>query len=104
MGPHLDETDARSLTRHIVHALRSLGAHVEHFGVHLDRDGFTFRALINGRDVWVRTGQGNFQYQAVAVELFNQALHHAEEFTNPELTITAPSEKDTWQTRASTRA
>lgn len=90
MGPHLDERDARSLTRQIVHELRSLGAHVETFGVSLKREGFTFRATINGADVWVRTGQGNFQYQAVAVEMLNEALHHAQEFAQPDLRITAP--------------
>jgi hypothetical protein len=89
MGPHLDERDARSLARHIVHELRSLGGHVEHFGVSLKHEGFTFRATINGADVWVRTGQGNFTYKAVAVELLNEALHHAREFADPELRITA---------------
>lgn len=77
MGLHLDEKDARSLARHIVHALRDLGAHVESFGVHLEREGFYFRAVINGRDVWVQTGQGNFKYQDVARDLFHAALQPA---------------------------
>ena len=87
MGPHLDEKDARSLARHVVHALRSLGAHVESFGVHLEQEGFIFRAVINGHDVWVQTGQGNFEYARVAAELHNAALHHAREFSHPELEI-----------------
>jgi hypothetical protein len=87
MDPHLDERDARALARHIVGELRAMGGHVETFGVHLEREGFYFRATINGRDVWVRTGQGNFTYQAVAAELLNAALYHAGEYAEPELTI-----------------
>jgi hypothetical protein len=88
MGLHLDERDARSLARHIVHHLQSLGARVTNFGVHLEREGFTFMAEVNGRaPVWVQTGQGNFTYEAVAAELLNAALHHGHEFTNPELEI-----------------
>ena len=85
--PHLDERDARLLARQVVHHLRALGAHVTQLGVHLEREGFYFRATINGSDVWVRTGQGNFRYEVVAAELLNAALHHAPEFSNPELTI-----------------
>jgi hypothetical protein len=87
MTPHLDEADARKLTRGIVAQLVAMGAHVHEFGISLKGEGFTFRAVINGRDVWVRTGQGNFTYEAVAAELLNEALHHAAEFSNPELTI-----------------
>jgi hypothetical protein len=87
MGPHLDEKDARTLTRQIVHALRRLGVIVTEFGISLKREGFIFRACINGHDVWMRTGQGNFTYQAVAAELANEALHHAAEFATPELRI-----------------
>lgn len=87
MDPHLDERDARSLARHIVHHLRAIGADVTRMGVHLEREGFYFRATINGSDVWVRTGQGNFRYEQVAAELLNAALHHAREFSHPELTI-----------------
>lgn len=88
MTPHLDEQDARTLVGHVVHHLRALGAHVETVGVHLEREGFYFRAVINGRDVWVQTGQGNFRYEQVAAELLNAALHHADDFETPELTIT----------------
>ena len=94
MGLHLDERDARTLTRHIVEHLLKLGARVESFGVHLEREGFYFRAVINGSDVWVRTGQGNFRYEAVAAELLNEALFHAQEFVNPELKIVAEPTKD----------
>lgn len=88
MDPHLDEQDARTLVRHVVHHLRKIGAHVTECGVHLELEGMYFRATINGSDVWVRTGQGNFRYEAVAAELLNEALHHAAEFLNPELTVT----------------
>lgn len=87
MGPHLDERDAKKLVGHIVESLLKLGARVTACGVHLETEGFYFRATINGADVWVRTGQGNFRYDAVAAELLNEALHHAAEFANPELTI-----------------
>lgn len=85
--PHLSESDGRLLARRIMQHLLALGAHVTAFGVSLKREGFIFRAVINGRDVWVRTGQGNFRYEAVAAELLNEALHHAEDFANPELEI-----------------
>lgn len=88
MGLHLDEKDARALTRHIVHELRALGAHVDQFGVHLEKEGFYFRALINGRDVWVQTGQGNFQYDRVAAELYHAALQPPEATLRAEI-ITA---------------
>jgi len=92
MDPRLDEADARKLSRGIVAKLVGLGAHVQNFGVSLRHEGFTFVAEINGRPpVWVRTGQGNFTYEAVAAELLNEALHHAAEFANPELTIVSPS-------------
>jgi hypothetical protein len=91
MGPHLDEKDANALARHITEHLKKLGAHVTEMGVSLKREGFIFRAVINGYDVWVRTGQGNFRYEAVAAELFNEALYHAAEFENPQLTIVSSS-------------
>lgn len=89
MTPHLHESDARTLARHITRHLLALGAQVTDFGVSLKAEGFTFRAVINGHDVWVRTGQGNFRYEAVAAELLNEALYHADEFSNPALTIVA---------------
>jgi hypothetical protein len=87
MNPHLDERDAQTLARRVVEHLRKLGAHVTQFSVHLEREGFYFRATIGGSDVWVQTGQGNFTYEAVAAELFNAALHHAGEFAHPALEI-----------------
>jgi hypothetical protein len=69
--PHLDEKDARALARYIVHELKKLGAHVTQFGVHLEREGFYFRAMVNGRDVWVQTGQGNFRYDRIAADLLH---------------------------------
>jgi len=71
MGPHLDEKDAHALSRHIVHELKKLGAHVAQFGVHIEREGFYFRAIVNGRDVWVQTGQGNVRYDRIAAELLH---------------------------------
>lgn len=73
-GPRLSEREARLLTRHIVHELRKLGARVTEFGIHLERGGFWFRALVNGRDVWTRTGQGNFRYDRVAADLLHAAM------------------------------
>ena len=91
MGLHLDEKDARLLTRHVVDHLLKLGARVSQFGVHLEREGFTFRAVINGHDVWVQTGQGNFRYDRIAAELLNAALHHAHDFANPVLEVVRES-------------
>ena len=73
-NPHLSESDARLLTRKIVTELRKLGAHVEAFGVHLEREGFYFMAAINGQVIHCQTGQGNFTYQAVAANLLHLAL------------------------------
>jgi len=84
----LDEADARKLSHAVVAEITAMGGHVTDFGVSLKHEGFTFMAAINGRPhVWVRTGQGNFTYKAVAAELLNEALHHVDEFTNPELKI-----------------
>ena len=73
-NPHLDERDARLLARRVVEQVHKLGASVSQFGVHLEREGFYFMAVVNGRTVWARTGQGNFTYQAVAAELVDAAL------------------------------
>ena len=73
-NPHLSESDARLLTRKIVTELRALGANVEAFGVHLEREGFYFMAAINGQVVHIQTGQGAFTYAAVARELLHAAL------------------------------
>ena len=90
-APTLSESDAQLLARHITTHLRAMGAHVTEFGISLKREGFTFRAVINGHDVWVRTGQGNFAYQAVAAELLNEALFHHDEFEHPTLELVKES-------------
>lgn len=87
MESALSEADARTLCRAIVKELVQMHARVTNMGVYLDREGFTFRAEINGHDVWVFTGQGNFEYRRVAAELLNEALYHGQEFANPELRI-----------------
>lgn len=67
--PKLSERDARLLTRKIVEACRRLGVLPSRFGVDLDREGFWFTAVINGKLVSARTGQGNFTYEQVAKDL-----------------------------------
>jgi hypothetical protein len=73
-SPSLAESDARTLTRHIVAELRQMGGHVTTFGIDLAREGFCFRAVIHGRDVWVFRGQGNFSYRDIARDLLASAL------------------------------
>lgn len=72
--PNLSERDARLLTTKIVERLRTLGALPQQFGVYLMPEGFSFTAWLNGRMVTVRTGQGNFTYDAVARELIALSL------------------------------
>lgn len=72
--PNLSERDARLLTEKIVERLRALGGLPQQFGVYLMADGFSFTASMNGRSVTVRTGQGNFTYDAVARELLALSL------------------------------
>lgn len=67
--PSLSERDARLLTRHIVERLRARGVFPQQFGLDLDREGFWFTAVINGKTVSARTGQGSFTYDQVAREL-----------------------------------
>jgi hypothetical protein len=74
MDPSLSEADARTLTRAIVAEIRGMGGVVTTFGIDLAREGFCFRAVIGGRDVWAFTGQGNFRYLDVARELLAAAL------------------------------
>lgn len=74
MIPSLSEPDARLLTRHIVTELRQLGCYVTQFGIDLSGEGFCFRAEVNGRDVWVFRGQGNFAYRDIARDLLASAL------------------------------
>lgn len=72
--PNLSERDARLLTEKIVERLRALGGRPQEFGVYLVDAGFSFTALLNGRMVTVRTGQGHVQYADVARELLALSL------------------------------
>lgn len=74
MFPSLSEADANTLTRHIVTEIHRMGGTVTTFGIDLAREGFCFRAVIGGRDVWVYRGQGNFQYRDIARDLLASAL------------------------------
>lgn len=74
MTSALSETDARSICDHIVGHLLKMGATVEAIGVNLEPEGFWFSAVINGEQVWVRRGQGNWEYQKVAADLYHSAL------------------------------
>ena len=67
--PSLSERDARTLTRHVIERLQTLGVRPSRFGISLDREGFWFTADIHGKTVSARTGQGAFTYDAVAREL-----------------------------------
>lgn len=74
MAPNLSESDARTICTHVTTHLKKLGAVVEAIGVHLDAEGFWFSAVINGEQVWVRRGEGNWEYQHVAADLYGSAL------------------------------
>ena len=71
MPNHLDlsERDARLLTTKIVERLRALGGRPQQFGIALRPEGFVFTAVMDGRLVTVRTGQGNFRYEDIAREM-----------------------------------
>jgi hypothetical protein len=72
--PTLSERDARLLTEKVVTELHKMGARVREFGVYLQHEGFSFAADINGKRVWVQTGQGNFTYRQVAADLLGQTI------------------------------
>lgn len=74
MAANLSESDARTICSRVTEALISLGAKVEAIGVHLDEEGFWFSGVINGEQVWVRRGQGNWEYLNVAADLYASAL------------------------------
>ena len=74
MTQNLSESDARSICTHVTTHLRKMGAHVEAIGVHLDEEGFWFSTTINGETVWVRRGQGNWEYANVAADLYHSAM------------------------------
>ena len=67
--PSLSERDARVLTGKVVERLRARGVFPQQFGLDLDREGFWFTAVINGKTVSARTGQGAFTYEQVAQDL-----------------------------------
>jgi hypothetical protein len=67
--PHLPESDARQLCMHVTEALRSLGTLPTSIGVHLERDGFYFTAMLKGKTVTARTGKQTVTYDAIAKEL-----------------------------------
>ena len=74
MAANLSESDARTICEHVTAHLRKMGATVEAIGVYLDSEGFWFSAQINGEQVWVRRGEGNWEYANVAADLYGSAL------------------------------
>jgi hypothetical protein len=72
---NLSEKDARQLVWHICEALHRLGATVSEAGVHLEKEGMYFSAIVDGKQVWVQRGQGNFRYDDVAKELIARRWH-----------------------------
>lgn len=70
----LSESDARVICTHLTAHLHKMGARVETVGVHLEPEGFWFSAAINGKQVWVRRGQGHWEYAKVAADLYASAL------------------------------
>ena len=72
--PHLDEKDARKIATHVVTELHALGGHIGRFSIFLEPEGFYFVADINGYTVQAQTGQGNFQYKTIAIEMMAAAL------------------------------
>lgn len=74
MDANLSESDARSICSQVTAHLTQMGASVQAIGVHLDAEGFWFSCVINGEQVWVRRGQGNWEYRHVAADLFASAL------------------------------
>jgi len=74
MAETLSERDARTICTQVATHLTKLGARVEAIGVSLEPEGFWFSAQINGVVVWVRRGQGNWEYARVAADLYGSAL------------------------------
>lgn len=67
--PTLSERDARVLVGGVTEALRRLGTLPTQMGVNLDKEGMWFTAIIGGKQVSARTGQGNILYSQVARDL-----------------------------------
>lgn len=74
LTPSLSESDANAICRHIASHLVKMNAKVDTIGVHLDEEGFWFSAVVNDEQVWVRRGQGNWEYAKVAADLLASAL------------------------------
>jgi hypothetical protein len=74
MDSNLSESDARTICTRVTAHLVQMGATVQAIGVHLDEEGFWFSAVINGEQVWVRRGEGNWEYATVAADLYGSAL------------------------------
>ena len=73
---NLSESDAQAICRAITTHLTQMGATVTTIGVALDDEGFWFSGVINGETVWVRRGQGNWEYADIAADLLGSALEH----------------------------
>jgi hypothetical protein len=71
---NLSESDAKAICTQVTAHLRNMGAQVEAIGVDLNEEGFWFSAVINGEQVWVRRGEGNWEYASVAADLYGSAL------------------------------
>jgi hypothetical protein len=74
MDANLSESDAKAICSHVTAHLTKMGASVQAIGVNLDEEGFWFSAVIGGEQVWVRRGEGNWEYANVAADLFASAL------------------------------
>jgi hypothetical protein len=74
VAPHLSEADARKLSTAITEALFRLGGRPTSIGVTLLAEGFTFVAMLNGKQVTVRVPEGVMQYDTVAKELLALSL------------------------------
>lgn len=72
--PHLSERDARLLATKVCERVFARGGSIRQFGVSLDPDGMWFVAIVNGKSVTARTGQGNFTYDEVARDLILASL------------------------------
>jgi hypothetical protein len=92
----LSERDARLLTEKIVERLGALGVLPQEFGVSPSPDGFWFSAVLNGRLVTVRTGEGNFHYGDIARELLALSLD-PDPWCNRMARITPPPQDTTWR-------
>jgi hypothetical protein len=70
----LSESDARTICTQVAAHLTKMGASVQAIGVNFNEEGFWFSAVINGEQVWVRRGEGNWEYANVAADLYGSAL------------------------------